>query len=84
MSEGIVESAFPVVDFTVEHLAGDREDVVGGVVEKIAGVRDAGIGLGERVPFCVRLRQLTFRGMRNAAAVVERGRGCSVQLDILR
>ena len=83
MGEGVVESAFAVVDFAVEHLAGDGQDVARGVVEQVPGVRDAGIGLGERVAFGVRLRQLALGGVRNTAAVVDGGRGAAVQIDIL-
>ena len=45
MGEGIVVSAFPVVDFAVEHGGCDGQDVAGGVVEHVSGIGDPGVGL---------------------------------------
>ena len=82
--EGLLEKPFPIGDFTVEHGGGHREDVAGGVVEQVPRLGNAGVCRTERLALRPRLRQLSFRGMRDTLAIVQGGRRGAVQRRVVR
>jgi hypothetical protein len=77
-------SAFPIGDLTIEHFGCDRKNVACGVVEQVAGVRDAVVPGGERLPFRMGLRYVSLRCVRDAPSVVDGGCGRAVELDVVR